>query len=113
MSIQARGGPNLLFTYNQTQVVNNRPRISVDSVFQVFWQLKQLVSLHTVVAFLTFHGGRVLKVSRARALIIKPQLHLAFLAATAYLSGETFLSQVRPEIIKATIKKYEAKTNFN
>lgn len=61
---------------------------------------------------LTLHRGHVLKVRTLSQNLDHKTLegiHLAFLAATDILSGETFQTEVRPELFVAVTRKHEAK----
>lgn len=81
-------------------------------VFPVPWPLRQSISLHSLVDLLTLHRGHVLKVrTLSQSLDHKTQegIHLAFLAAIDFLSGETFHAEVRPELFSVVTRKHEAK----
>lgn len=79
-------------------------------MFPVPWLLLQAVSLQSLVDLLTLHRGHVLKVrtlSQSLDHKTKAGIYFAFLAATDFLSGETFHTEVRPELFEVVTRKHE------
>lgn len=99
--------------YTGTHTLRDKPSTPIIYyVFPVPWLLWQSISLQSLVDLLTLHRGHVLKVrTLSQSLDHKTQegIHLAFQAATDFLSGETFYTEVRPELFVVVTGKQEAK----
>lgn len=99
------------FTCTQAHTLIDRSSLPIIYyVFPVPKLSKQSISLQSLVNLLTLHRGHVLKVrTLSQSLDHKTQerIHLAFLAATDFLSGETFhTNKVIPELFVVVTKKH-------